>query len=984
MSRLNSGARWHRWEPHIHAPGTIFNDQFGGADKFEEYLKALEASSPVIKALGVTDYYLTDSYEKVLTAKNAGRLPNCDLIFPNIELRLDIGTVRGRQVNIHLLISPDDPDHLTELKRFLSLLKFGAFQDSFNCTKDDLLRLGKRIDPTKSGIAALRLGAEQFKVNLHQLRTALGESKWARENILVAVAGSETDGTSGVREGADTILRQEIETFAHIIFASSVAQREFWLGMRGTSPEILKERYGGLKPCMHGSDAHQLETVGIPDGSRYSWIKGGLEFDALKQACIDPKGRAYVGTTVPMCAPPSQVISSITIQNARWAITSELDLNPGLVAIIGARGSGKTALADMIALASDAVHLPLNRASFLHRAGEYLTDSSISIRWQSGEETTRPLDGTGSEIGQYPRARYLSQQFVDDLCSAEGMSDRLLEEIERVIFEAHSISETDGASDFKELLELRALRFREARLREEATLLALSEEIGTELEKQKQIEPFKKQIEEKEKSVQGYIADRSKLVQKGSEARALRLAAVSTASEKIRSYLHFYSRQEQALLLLQDEVANHRTHQAPETLRRSQDKHKEIRLKPDEWASFLLDFKGDVDGAITTHLAAAKANASDWRGTPPPVNIDPEAPYITDDADLEKQSLSDLEAEIARLEKLVSGDKQTATKFATLTRSITLENSALEKIREKLTDALGASERAKSLVHERETAYTKVFEAIVSEQAVLEDLYKPLMAHLNNASATLKKLSFTVLRKVDVETWSNEGESLIDLRQKGTLKGRGTLRDLTNSLLRGAWESGDATAASAAMTEFRSKIQKDFLEQMTNADIATYRAWSKRFAKWLYSTEHISIEYSIDYGGVDIRKLSPGTRGIVLLLLYLALDTVDDRPLIIDQPEENLDPQSIFDELVDLFLTAKNKRQVIVVTHNANLVVNTDADQIIIAEAGPSQGRSLPPITYTSGGLENREIRRSVCAILEGGEPAFKERARRLRVKLDR
>ncbi len=48
----------------------------------------------------------------------------------------------------------------------------------------------------------------------------------------------------------------------------------------------------------------------------------------------------------------------------------------------------------------------------------------------------------------------------------------------------------------------------------------------------------------------------------------------------------------------------------------------------------------------------------------------------------------------------------------------------------------------------------------------------------------------------------------------------------------------------------------------------------------------------------DIQKLSPGTRGIVLVLLYLALDDADDRPLIIDQPEENLDPQWIYDELV--------------------------------------------------------------------------------------
>ena len=93
------------------------------------------------------------------------------------------------------------------------------------------------------------------------------------------------------------------------------------------------------------------------------------------------------------------------------------------------------------------------------------------------------------------------------------------------------------------------------------------------------------------------------------------------------------------------------------------------------------------------------------------------------------------------------------------------------------------------------------------------------------------------------------------------------------------------------------------------------------------------------------------------------------------------DPQ--FDELVSLFIAAKGKRQVIMVTHNANLVINTDADQIIVAEARPHQRGELPDITYMAGGLEAEPIRKAVCAILEGGEDAFKERARRLRVRLE-
>ena len=99
---------------------------------------------------------------------------------------------------------------------------------------------------------------------------------------------------------------------------------------------------------------------------------------------------------------------------------------------------------------------------------------------------------------------------------------------------------------------------------------------------------------------------------------------------------------------------------------------------------------------------------------------------------------------------------------------------------------------------------------------------------------------------------------------------------------------------------------------------------------------------------------------------------------------ESLDPKSVFDELVTLFIAAKAKRQVMMVTHNANLVINVDADQIIVAAAGPHPSGGLPPISYKAGGLESAAIRKAVCDILEGGEAAFRERARRLRVRLER
>ncbi|MCH8863537.1 MAG: ATP-binding protein [Proteobacteria bacterium] len=260
------------------------------------------------------------------------------------------------------------------------------------------------------------------------------------------------------------------------------------------------------------------------------------------------------------------------------------------------------------------------------------------------------------------------------------------------------------------------------------------------------------------------------------------------------------------------------------------------------------------------------------------------------------------------------------------------------------------------------------------------------MERLRAAGGTLAKLSFTVTRVADVAKWAKQGEDdLFDLRG-GPFKGIGSLAKEANSMLEEAWRAGDSAAVSAAMTKFKDKHQDALLEKAPypRTDQSNYRPWSRRFAQWLYSTDHISIDYGIKYDGIDIRKLSPGTRGIVLVLLYLALDDADDRPLIIDQPEENLDPKSIYDELVPLFQEAKRKRQVIIVTHNANLVVNTDADQIIIAEVGEHPAAGLPPITYRSGGLDEAPIRKIVCDILEGGELAFRDRARRLRIFFER
>lgn len=990
---ISRGTEWHRWDPHIHGPGTVFNNQFGGKDPWESYLATIESCTPAIEALAITDYFVTDTYEEVAQRKAAGRLPGVKLLFPNIELRLDIAAKKGF-VNLHLLVNPQDPNHVSEIKRFLSRLQFSAFSDTFDCTKEELIRLGKRVDSTiQDERAALVHGALQFKVNFKSLRTALEKSAWARENILIGVAGAEGDGTSGLRQASDQTIRQELENFADIIFASSVAQREFWLGMRAMDSDQLRDRYRGCKPCLHGSDAHDASSIGKPQDDRFCWIKGALTFDALKQACIDPGGRAYVGVAPPKGATPSQVISEVQFKGASWAATSTVPLNPGLVAIIGARGSGKTALADAIAAGCNAISEAAWNVdgdispSFLVRAKPLIGEESVELTWGGGERSVAYLDGRDADdVLAYPQARYLSQQFVEELCSSKGASEGLVREIERVIFEAHAADGHDSAYSFDELRDQKTSRFQQARRLETDAISASSNRIAEELEKEAIVPALTSQIQAKEKLIAGYTTDLGKFVMKGAEAQVQRHTDLSAVAQELTTRINALNNQRRAYLSMQDEVNSTRTSKAPEMLRQSMARYPNCGLNPQQWNDFLLIYQGDVDQALKAYIDWTDKEIANLTGVAP-TEEDPAAPLIAVDADLATIKLAVLKAEMARLEKQISADTVVRTQYTTLSKKIATEKAGLQAVKTRLDDAKGAEARRKTLQQERDVSYGRLFEALIKEQNALTKLYAPLMARLAAMSGTLKKLSFNVSRTVDVTAWADIGEdNLIDCRKSGEFYGRGSLEKLAKTKLLPAWKNGSAEEVQTAMSSFIAEHYKALRAHAPYASTEqeAFREWSTRFAHWIFSTEHISVKYEILYDGVDIRKLSPGTRGIVLLLLYLALDDADDRPLIIDQPEENLDPKSVFDELVSLFVTAKSKRQVIMVTHNANLVINTDADQIIIASASTSASGGLPSFTYTAGGLEDDEVRKTVCDILEGGEKAYRERARRLRVSLQR
>jgi predicted ATPase len=119
-----------------------------------------------------------------------------------------------------------------------------------------------------------------------------------------------------------------------------------------------------------------------------------------------------------------------------------------------------------------------------------------------------------------------------------------------------------------------------------------------------------------------------------------------------------------------------------------------------------------------------------------------------------------------------------------------------------------------------------------------------------------------------------------------------------------------------------------------------------------------------------VAQLSPGERGTLLLIFYLLIDD-SDMPLIIDQPEANLDNVTVVQKLVECFRYARERRQVVIVTHNPNLAVVCDADQIIHASLDKSAGNK---VTYTTGALEHPDMNRFAIDVLEGGRPPFNKR----------
>lgn len=944
------------------------NDQFKG--DWEGYLKAIEQSNPTVEALGITDYAVLNGYKEFRKHWKKGRASNVKFIFPNIEFRLTVQTESLKGINLHLIFSPDDPDHESKIEHALSYLKFNYRDTEYSCIPNRLIELGRSFDPSQSSDAgALKMGVEQFKLDVKDLVKMLRDDAWARENCLVGLVTGETDGTGGLqKDGAFKAISEELKSMAQVIFSSHFSDRQFWLGeKKNFSRNDVEKTYRCLKPCIHGSDAHKVSDVLKPADDRYCWIRADLSFSGLKQILIEPGLRVSIGSKPPLGPSSNECISTLDVSGAPWLKTNPISLNEGLVAIIGPKGSGKTALADMIAhCAGGSIE---GGSSFLLKAKEYLSNAKASLLWGNGETgDAQALSNAGKKDPRFSEIRYLSQQFVDRLCGSEKLQDELLAEIEAVVFLAVDQEKRLGAISFEELKNLmldqvvREKRIKLAEIEDLSTEIAQEEENRAKLPKE---EEALKKLDERIKAME----DETKgLLPKAKSKEGDDLIAVQRVLDGKISELESCNKQLAKLDELALEFSSLRS-QIENSFDKLKARFELCGIGVDEWIAFSPQFATDArrTAAITGIRSRIKGSIK---------KIENGSTDATG-KNYSKWPLKNLREYQVKLSQGIGVEKERTKKHVELLKRLGGLRGDREKLSNSLTLLRNSDSRRAKAIQARRRAYSLVFQMLTQEQDVLSKLHQPLTSQLADQEDAEKKLEFYVQRHVDTERWVARGESLLDLRKGGTFHGHGNLEKLVKEELEDAWSSGDAAKVAKAMEVFIGKYMKELVDtKSSNASFVD-------LGRWLFSTDHVTLEFGIRYDGVDIHRLSPGMRGIVLLMLYLKVDRWDTRPLLIDQPEENLDPHSVYNDLVKYFRNAKRRRQVILVTHNPNLVVNADADQVIVALSDRRNPNSIPNISYISGGLEDKEIRTEVCRVLEGGERAFLDRERRYSLPRD-
>lgn len=929
---LNSrGSEWNRWDLHLHTASS-YDYKYKGGDADELLCQMLKENK--IKAVAITDHFKIDKDRiESLRSKAPGIV-----FFPGVELRTDKGAN-----NLHLILIFSEETDLDDLSGDFDAIMIRQKAKSADSDETIYWEFGDIVDFAKEHDALISIHAGRKTNGIDkEITNALP----VKEAIKADIAGDIHFFEIG--------KKRDIEDYQQHVF------------------KVIEP-----KPLIMCSDNHTPKEYFVKERL---WIKADLTFDGLKQCLYQPQERVYIGNVPPVLDRVNKNkqnnVSSISCSridepanaDSNW-FNFDIPLNPSMVAIIGNKGSGKSAFSDIIGHICHCNTMGsasfLNDKRFRKSPKNYATDYSATLTWLD-EETRNSCLAENQDDSSIEDAQYLPQKYIEDVCNNFG--DIFQKEINKVIFSYVDKAERGEAQDLDGLVKSKA-RPLEIGFQDERTRL---EDINSRI-----IELERKKTKEYRKTISESLAKATETLNRHEKSKPTNVTKPEQKESDVE-YQTKLGKINQDIQTIKDKI------------KKDTDRIAEINTFINDIQAVVAQISllqtqfGEVQSQIEALVRKYALEGSECT-----------AKLITPEVFLKRQ-ISKTEGEKNSLQNNISAEKDgLSTKLASLeTEKETLISSAdveeklyqkyladLIEWKEKKSEIIGDKDtdgsieffkyeldyidtkldsEYKALVVDRDNITKQLYEGIIELSKIYQGIYAPVQGEISQLLGNLEDgVQF------QAEVFMKETNIAQDILNFINQKYNGKYGRSHNSL--------QEIEAYIKNTDFGNEDSvMGFVHEMSEVITSDFETAEKRvsrrqeFYDFIFGLKYIGVDFKLKMGGRSLDELSPGERGIVLLIFYLALSK-ESKPIIIDQPEDNLDNQSVYSKLVPCICRAKQRRQVIIVTHNPNIAVACDAEQIIYCE----KNKNANQICYESGAIENLVIRDHVVNVLEGTMPAF-------------
>ena len=932
MANLNTefsrGSIWRRWDLHVHTPMSL-QHHYGENNEttWEKYIKDLENLPEEISVLGINDYIFLDGYRKVVDFQKKGRLKNIRLILPVVELRIDkfgtLGDAAWKRVNFHIIFSNKlNPDIIEQ--QFLNAIQHShklshessIYDFSGIINRESLSDLGKKIKSSSTVTISASdsiVGFNNITYSYDKIKEALKSSYFINQ-FITAIGKTEWDA---LRWDGSITDKKTIINEANLVFTSAASPENFLKAKEKLKRECVNSN---LVDC---SDAHsfsdEVDSNGnlIKDriGKSFSWFKTDPTFEGLQHILYEPEERVMIQVNNPFENFPKPSFSNIEIEPTKifadeTSISFEkntIQLNPNLIAIIGGRGTGKSLLLDTIAKT-------FNKSGNNDRAKKVsVSENHFKITYN--KEDNSPINYSfGNENNlDYLHIHQGEVKNISDPNNLEILDQEIKNLLKIPPYDQGSNTYSDSQIErlINEIFEIREW-------------LDYIDSDGHKSNTTKYNENKKK---ENEDLIQTITTEKNKeLIDQ--YINNLRKSEVFQQNEIIGNKLNedlisFQNEKNSSIIEVNNSI--------PDTLKKIPIINFEAQIEP--LSIFLQTMKNELDIIDKSNAEIEK----DFKEKGIVGNIS----SLLEKIEIYQKDINNYSSRIIEIKEK---EKDLNLKFQAIGDIVNSIINNNENYKQKITEEWDALKKGK-----------------MDWNADQQEVIKRLLADIEISSEEVfnsKSFYATIKDSLNGQKFRTRVGQLKEDRISETFK-LNTKSDFI-SFLKGN--------IAIETDEGNYKIYELFDSNIFNRD--GIRDFFRQCLLTVNREKYWKVFSNSTYKGKDTSKLSVGQRGTFYLCLKLATDPFG-KPFIFDQPEDDLDNDFIMHELVPLFKKIKVYRQVIIVTHNANLVVNADAEQVIVSQ------NNAEKLAYISGSIENSMIRNHICNILEGGKAAFMNREKK-------